>query len=67
MLTIFLFAAKSDDEIIQQSAAVLCNDLKRRLTGKRPSDRDDKAVTKLGQAIVDGGVKSIAGFQTQDI
>ena len=35
---------------------VLCRDLTRKLTGKRPSDSYFRAVTKLGEAIEGGGL-----------
>jgi hypothetical protein len=39
----------------------------RRLTGRRPSDRWFRQVTNLGEAIADGGFKSIAGLQPDEI
>jgi hypothetical protein len=62
-----LYAAKQNDEIVRQAADVLCQDLTRKLTGKRASDRYFRAVTKLGEAIADGGFKSIAGLHPDEI
>ena len=59
-----LYAARQDDEVVRQAADVLCQDLTRKLTGKRPSDRYFRTVTKLGEAIADGGFKAIAGRAT---
>ncbi|MEM7314984.1 MAG: acyl-CoA dehydrogenase family protein [Planctomycetota bacterium] len=67
MLATALYAARSNDEVIQDAAAVICGDLKRQLTGKRPSDRDYRTVTKLGQKIMDGGFKSLAGIEPEEI
>ncbi|MDX2039129.1 MAG: acyl-CoA dehydrogenase family protein [Isosphaeraceae bacterium] len=50
MLATSLWAA-DQPEITRQAADVLCRDLTRSLTGKRPSDRDFRAITDLGAAI----------------
>lgn len=62
-----LYAARSEDEVVRAAADVLCQDLTRKLTGKRPSDRYFRAVTKLGETIADGGFKSIAGLHPDEI
>ena len=67
MLCTSLYAARQDDEVLQTAADVLCQDLKQKLTGKRPSDRYFRTVTKLGEKIVDGGFKSIAGMEVDEI
>ncbi len=67
MLATSLYAARGKDEIVQQSAAVLCQELQNQLTGRRPADRDYRAATKLGQAIMDGGFTSIAGIEAPEI
>lgn len=62
-----LYAARQQDEIIRESAAMICRDLIRELTGARPSDSYFRAVTKLGAAIADGGFKSIQGLHPDEI
>src|SRR5207253_1340557 len=62
-----LFAARQDDEIVRQAADVLCQDLTRKINGRRPSDRYYRTVTKLGDAIAQGGFKSIAGVDAGEI
>jgi hypothetical protein len=62
-----LYAARQDDEVIQQAGHVLCQDLTRELTGRRPSDRYFREVTALGDAIADGGFQSIAGMTPDEI
>ncbi|MCH8046768.1 MAG: acyl-CoA dehydrogenase family protein [Planctomycetes bacterium] len=59
--------AAGEDEVVQQAADVICRDLTRGITRKRVSDRDFRASTKLGEAIVDGGFKSIAGVKAAEI
>lgn len=62
-----LYAARHEDELVRTAADVLCQDLTRELTGKRPSDRYYRTVTQLGEAIADGGFKSLAGITPDDI
>ncbi|HEX7447159.1 MAG TPA: acyl-CoA dehydrogenase family protein [Pirellulales bacterium] len=62
-----LYAARQQDEVVQAAADTICQDLRRGLTGRRPSDRYFRAITKLGEQIAAGGFKSIAGLPTGDI
>jgi hypothetical protein len=48
-----LYAGRSENELIRDSADVACQDLTRRITGKRPSDSYFRTVTKLGKALAD--------------
>jgi len=67
ILVTALYAARQNDEVVRQAAYVLCQDLTRKINGKRPSDRYFKKVTKLGQVIVQGGFTSIAGVDAGEI
>ncbi|HUS40882.1 MAG TPA: acyl-CoA dehydrogenase family protein [Pirellulales bacterium] len=67
MLCTSLYAARSNDEVIQQAANVQCMELTRKYKGGHPSDRYYKAVTQLGRAVLDGGFKSVAGVDTGEI
>ncbi|MGD9722265.1 MAG: acyl-CoA dehydrogenase family protein [Pirellulales bacterium] len=62
-----LYAARQNDEVVRQAADIVCQDMTRRITGERPSDRYFKSATKLGEAIVEGGFKSIAGLDVGEI
>ena len=62
-----MYAARREDEVLHASADILCQDLRRQLSGGRPTDRYFRAVTKLGEQIVDGGFKSIAGLKADEI
>jgi hypothetical protein len=53
-----LYAARQSDEIVRQAADIVCQDLTRKITGQRPSDRYFRQATKLGEAIVDGAFKN---------
>jgi alkylation response protein AidB-like acyl-CoA dehydrogenase len=67
MLTTSLYAGKQDDEVVRSAADVLCHDLKRRLTGARPTSQYFRTVTKLGEMIAEGKFKSIAGVDAPEI
>jgi hypothetical protein len=67
MLCASLFGSRSTDEVVRSAADILCQDLTRKLTGKPPSDRYFRAVTKLGETIAAGGFKSIAGVEPDEI
>jgi len=62
-----LYASRSNDPIVEAAADVACQDLTRKLTGERPSDRYYRTVTKLGKAIANGEFKSIAGLPEAEI
>ena len=67
ILATSLHAARQDDEIVHRSADIVCQDLTRRLNGQRPSDRYFRACGELGEAIVEGGFKSIAELHPDEI
>jgi alkylation response protein AidB-like acyl-CoA dehydrogenase len=67
MLATSLWASKQSSELVRDAADLLCRDLARKLTGKRPSDRDFRLATKLGQRIAEGGFPEIAGIPTEAI
>jgi hypothetical protein len=62
-----LYAARQDDEVIRHAADIMSQDLARELTGRRPTDRYFRSVTRLGETIADGGFKSIAGHRPDEI
>ena len=67
MLATSLYAARQNDETIRLAADVLCQDLARELTGRRPSDRYFRAVGELGAKIAGGSFTSIAGLHPDEI
>ena len=59
-----LYAARQQDEVVRTAADVICQDLTRQFDGRRPSATATyRTVTQLGQPIVEGGFKSIAGIR----
>ncbi len=55
------------DELVVTAADVLCRDLKRGLTGARPSSSYFRTVTELGDSIASGGFSAIAGIEPEEI
>lgn len=62
-----LYAARQQDEVTRLAGELICRDLTRELLGRRPSDRYFRAVTQLGEMIVDGGFAAITGLEAQEI
>lgn len=67
MLTTSLWGARQDHEVPRAAADVLCTDLRRKLTGRRPTDRDFRAVTRLGETIEAGEFQAIAGVEAAEV
>ncbi len=67
MLTTSLWAARQSSEVVRSAADILCQDLTRKLTGRRPTDAYFRAVTKLGETIEAGGFEAIAGVDPGEI
>lgn len=61
IVTTSCWAGRQSSEVVQKAADVLCRDLRRKLSGARPSDADIRATTKLGETIASGGFEAIAG------
>jgi hypothetical protein len=62
-----LYASRQTDELTRDAADLICQDLTRKLTGRPPSDRYFRAITKLGERIADGGFTSLAGIDAAEI
>ena len=67
MLATSMWAAGQPKGLIQDAADILCQDIGRKITGRRPSDSYFRAVTKLGEAIEGGGFPEIAGIEAEAI
>ncbi len=67
ILVTALWASRRNDELIHTAADVVCQDLRRKYTGQRPSSAYFKTVTKLGEAIAAGGFTAIAGIDETEI
>lgn len=62
-----LYGGRHEEEVVRTSADILCQDLRRKLTGERPSNRYFRQVTQLGEAIVEGKFQSISGLNPDEI
>lgn len=67
ILTTSLWAARQSSEVVHAAADVLARDLTRKLTGRRPSDQDFRAMTRLGETVEAGGFEAIAGVDPGEI
>jgi hypothetical protein len=67
ILATSLWAGRQESEIVRSAADILCQDLTRRLTGRRPDDRYFRDVTKLGETIASGGFEALAGNEPEAI
>jgi alkylation response protein AidB-like acyl-CoA dehydrogenase len=67
MLVTSLWAGRQKDEVTQKAGEILCEDVKRRLTGRRPSDAYFRAISQLGETIASGGFEALAGVVAGEI
>ncbi len=67
ILTTSMYGARSDDQLIQDAADILCENLRQKLLGRRPSNNYFRRVTALGAAIAEGQFGSIAGIEAEAI
>ena len=61
------WAGRHGNGLVQEAANILCQDLRRKLSGKRPTDAYFRAVTRLGESIAEGGYEAIAGIEADAI
>lgn len=62
-----LYAAAQEDAIVRQAADVYCRELTRDLLGQRPTDRDFRQITQLGEAVANGGFPGISDLHPDEI
>jgi alkylation response protein AidB-like acyl-CoA dehydrogenase len=67
MLVTSLHAAKSEDAIVRAAAETICSELRRKITGAKPTDREFRQVTELGARIAEEGWCEIDGVRTGNI
>src|SRR5579871_1670187 len=60
ILVTALWGHRQGNEASVASADILCQDLRRKLTGKRPSDQYFRAAGKLADVILSGGFEALA-------
>jgi alkylation response protein AidB-like acyl-CoA dehydrogenase len=62
-----LWARRQKDEVAVAAADILCQDLRRKLTGKRPTDRYFRDTGELAEMILAGGYETLTGVPRQEI
>jgi acyl-CoA dehydrogenase len=67
ILVTALWGHQERDEVSKSAADILCQDLRRKLTGQRPSDRYFRDASQLADQIIGGGWEALAGIPRQDI
>jgi alkylation response protein AidB-like acyl-CoA dehydrogenase len=67
ILVTALWGHARKDEATVAAADFLCRELRRKLTGERPSDRDFRDAGKLADVILAGGFEAIAGVPRDEI
>jgi alkylation response protein AidB-like acyl-CoA dehydrogenase len=67
ILATSLYGARQDDTILRDAADIMCQNLRRKLLGRRPSNAYYRQATELGAAIAEGQFKSIAGLEPDQI
>jgi hypothetical protein len=67
MLVTALWGERQKNEAMKASADILCQDLRRKLTGARASDSYFRDASKLADMILAGGFESLAGIHRDEI
>jgi hypothetical protein len=67
MLVTALWAGRQRSEAAVMAADALCRDLRRRLTGERPSDDSFRQMGKLADLILAGGYEALTGVPADEI
>jgi hypothetical protein len=67
MLVTCFWAHQQENLVVEMSADILCQDLRRKLSGERPSDSYFKACSKLADMIIDGGFPGLNEIDRADI
>ncbi|MBI3410241.1 MAG: acyl-CoA dehydrogenase family protein [Planctomycetes bacterium] len=62
-----LWGHQQKSGVSNAAADVLCQDLRRKLTGERPSDKYFREVAELADLIIAGGFEDLAGIPVEDI
>ena len=67
VLVTALWGNQQQDEAAKSAADILCQDLRRKHTGARPSDGYFRDVSKLADIIIGGGFEALAGVPREEI
>lgn len=67
ILVAALWAQGQGNEVTIAAADILCQDLRRKLTGERPSDAYFRDVANLADMVIGGGYQALAGVPQDEI
>lgn len=67
MLVTALWAHNEKNPVLEASADILCQDMRRKLNGERPSDSYYRACSKLADQIIGGGFPGLSDITTEEI
>jgi hypothetical protein len=67
ILTTSMYGARHEDPLTRDAADILCQNMRQKLLGRRPSNHYFRRVTELGAAIAEGQFRSIAGVEADEI
>ena len=67
ILVTALYAHQQRNEVTTDAADIICQDLRRKLTGERPSDRYFKDVSQAADKVIGGGFEVLAGAPIGEI
>jgi hypothetical protein len=67
ILVTALWGHQQKNEVLVGAADILCQDLRRKLTGQRPADRYFKDVGELADKILAGGFDTLSGVPREEI
>jgi alkylation response protein AidB-like acyl-CoA dehydrogenase len=67
ILTTSMYGARHEDQLVRDAADIVCQNLRQKLLGRRPSNYYFRQVTGLGAAIAEGQFRSIAGVEADEI
>jgi alkylation response protein AidB-like acyl-CoA dehydrogenase len=61
------WGGRQANEVSIQAADILCQDLRRKLTGERPSDAYFRAASRLADGVIEGGYEALTGVKAAEI
>jgi hypothetical protein len=67
ILATSMYAGRHEDVVVRDAADILCQNMRQKLLGRRPSNQYFRRVTDLGAGIADGEFTSIAGLAPDQI
>ena len=62
-----LYASRQKDPLVQEAADIFCREKRNQIEGRLPDDSFFRAVTALGNSIVEGGFAPVAGLEPESI